>query len=132
MCSENEIKKREDIEIIIQIRQNRCKGNLRDKSVRIRKAPELNTAATNLNEIARKNAYKPLCTCDFTTVQLKKYFSRPMVVPNCPCHAQSIERRVKQVTDACDRVFSHEKRDRWIRNQEIPRNSCQKMILSKI
>ena len=49
-----------------------------------------------------------------------------MVVPNWPCHAQSIERRVKQVTDACDRVFSHEKRDGWIRKQEIFRQLTPK------
>ena len=76
LCSENEIERMEGIEIMIQIRQNRCKSNLGDKSVRIRKTLELHPTATNLNEvIASKNAYEPLCTCDFTTVQLKKYFS---------------------------------------------------------
>ena len=49
-----------------------------------------------------------------------------MSVPNWPCQAQSIERQVKQVTDACDRVFSHEKRDGWIKNQEIFRQLISK------
>ena len=53
-----------------------------------------------------------LCVLDFTTVQLKEYFSKLMAVPNWPCHVQSIEQRVKQVTDACNREFFHEKRDR--------------------
>ena len=112
LCLENKIERRKGIERIIQIRQNRCEGNLGDKSVRIRKTPELNPTATNLNEvIAWKNAYEPLCTCNFTTTQLNEYFSKTMAVPNWSCHAQSIERRVKQVTDACDRVFSHKKRE---------------------
>ena len=101
LCSENEIERRKGIERIIEIRQKRCEGNLGDKSVRIRKTPELNPTATNLNEvIAWKNACEFLCTCDFTTVQMKEYFSKPMTVRNWPCHAQSIERRAKQVTDA--------------------------------
>ena len=120
LCSENEIERREGIERIIEIRQNRCEGNLGGKSDRIRKTPEPNPTATNLNEvIAWKNAYEPLCTCDFTTAQLKEYFSKSKSVPDWSCHAQNTERRVKQVTDACDRVFFHEKRDGWIRNQDM-------------
>ena len=117
LCSKNEIVRREDIEKIIQIRQKQCEGNLGNKSVRIRKTPGLNPTATNLNEvIAWKNAYEPLCTYDNITVQLKEYFSKPMAMPNWPYHAQSIEQLVKHVTDACERVFSYKKQDRWIRN----------------
>ena len=57
LCSENETERRKGIKKIIQIRQNRRKGNLGDKPVQIRKTPELNPTATNLNEvIAWKNA----------------------------------------------------------------------------
>ena len=95
LCSENETKRKEGIEKIIQIRQRRCKSNLGDKSVRIRKTSELNPTATNLTKlIAWKKAYEPQCTCAFTTVQLKEYFSKPMAVPDWPCLAQSIKRRV--------------------------------------
>ena len=100
LCSENEIIRRESMERIIQIRQNRCIGILGDKSVPIRKTPEVNPTATNLDKvIAGKNAHKPLCTCDFTTIQLKEYFSKPLAMPKWPCHAQSIDQRVKQVTN---------------------------------
>ena len=44
-----------------------------------------------------------------------------MEVPDWPCHGQSIERRVKQVTEAASKVFSHEKRDGYIRGQELSR-----------
>ena len=49
-----------------------------------------------------------------------------MVALNWPCHAESIKRRIKQVIDACDKVLSYEKRDGWIRNQEISRQLMSK------
>ena len=56
----------------------------------------------------------------------------PMVLPNWPCHAQSIEQRVKEVTDACDRVFFMKSEVGGLETKKDPGNSCQKMVLSKI
>ena len=76
LCLNNEIERREGIQRIIQIRPiERCKGNLGDRSARIRKTPELNFTATNLSKVfAWMNAYKPLCTYDFTRVNQKILF----------------------------------------------------------
>ena len=54
-----------------------------------------------------------------------------MAVPNWPYHAQSIDRRVKQVTDACDRVFpmKSETGALEIRNQLMSKNSSKQDLV---
>ena len=44
-----------------------------------------------------------------------------MSVPNWPSHRQSIERRVKQVTEAASKVYSQENRNGFIRGQDLSR-----------
>ena len=44
-----------------------------------------------------------------------------MGVPNWLSHKHSIERRVKQVTEAASKVYSHEKRVAFIRGQGLSR-----------
>ncbi|KAG8139088.1 hypothetical protein E2320_001867, partial [Naja naja] len=43
--------------------------------------------------------------CKLTTAEIKKFIDKPQ----WPRHAQSIERCVKQVTEAANRVCKHEK-----------------------
>ena len=126
LCSQHEAERREGVQKILEIR--RIKGNqLGDKSVRSRKTPDINFHLTTLsNLIDWTDAHVPPCTCDLSIDKLKSFIRQPMEVPCWPCHAQSIERRVKQVTEACDKAYTHERRDGWIRNQEISRQLMSK------
>jgi len=51
-------------------------------------------------------------------VELKKFINEPTQVPQWPCHAQSIQKYVKEVTESVGRVNTHEKREGYIRGQE--------------
>ena len=50
-----------------------------------------------------------------------------MQVPPWPCHTQSIERCVKQVTEAAGKVYTQEKREGYIRGQEASRRLMAKI-----
>ena len=68
--------------------------------------------------------HEPPMTCNLTTSDVRRFIDGPMRVPEWPSHAQGIQRCVKQVTEAAGKVFSHDKRDGFIRAQEA---SCQLM-----
>ena len=53
-----------------------------------------------------------------TTEQVKQFATQPMTVPDWPSHTQSVERLVKKVTEAAGHVYSHARRDAYIRGQE--------------
>ena len=61
-----------------------------------------------------------------TTSEIMEFLSKPMQVPNWPCHGQSVECCVKQVTEASSRVHTHEKRDGFVRTQEASRKLMSK------
>ena len=54
-------------------------------------------------------------------MELKKFIDEPMQVPQWPCHAQSIHKCVKEVTESAGRLNTHEKREGYIRGQEASR-----------
>ena len=56
--------------------------------------------------------HEPPLTCKSTTAEVKKFVDEPMQVPPWHCHAQSIERCVKQITEAAGKVHTQEKRKR--------------------
>ena len=128
LCSESAVERRQGVHHIMSIRgPGDEKTQVGDMSVRIRKTPEINPDAKNLDEmIDWSEAFEPVLTCHLTSDDVKKFVYSPMEVPDWPCHGQSIERRVKQVTEAASKVFSHEKRDGYIRGQELSRRIMSK------
>ena len=44
-----------------------------------------------------------------------------MEVPNWPSHTQSVERCIKMVTEAASHVYSHERREGYIRSKVVSR-----------
>uniref|UniRef100_A0A2D4JYV2 Uncharacterized protein n=1 Tax=Micrurus paraensis TaxID=1970185 RepID=A0A2D4JYV2_9SAUR len=70
------------------------------------KTPLINDRASTLLELidSSEGVYEPPLTCKLTTVEIRKLIDEPMQVPQWSCHAQSIERCVKQVTEAANRV----------------------------
>ncbi|XP_065640314.1 uncharacterized protein LOC136072864 [Hydra vulgaris] len=129
LCSKDEEERKFGVQKVLEIRgvgdDNTQFG---DNSVRIRKTPCINTDADNLTNLIewKDLIYEPLLTTSLTTHKVRKFFHKPMVVPEWPCHSQSIERCVKQVTEACAKIYSHEKREGYIRAQEISRGFMSK------
>ena len=99
-----------------------------DSSPRPRKTPILNFNAEKLvDPISWESpVYEPVLTTTLTTFEINEFLSKPMLVPNWPCHGQSVERCVKQVTEASSRVHTHEKRDGFVRSQEASRKFMSK------
>ena len=91
-----------------------------DLSVRPRRTPTINSRASNLLELIDWSGglHEPPLTCNSTTAEVKKFVDEPMQVLPWPCHAQSIEGRVKKVTEAAGKVYTQEKRKGCIRGQD--------------
>lgn len=119
LCSDNSEKRRAGVQKIVDLRGG-DDDTLGDLSLRPRKTPSINRSATSLLELLdwSDGVYEPPFTCKLTTAEVKNFIDEPMQVPQLPCHAQSTERCVKQVTDAAGRVYTHEKREGYIRGQE--------------
>ena len=83
-----------------------------DSSLRPRKTPILNFNAEKLVDLISWES--PVLTTTLTTSEINEFLSKPKLVPNWPCHEQSVERCVKQVTEASSRVHTHEKRDGFV------------------
>jgi hypothetical protein len=122
LCSEDQEERKVGVQKIIELR-NEDGDTPGDLSVRPRKTPAVNPNATSLLELIdwSENVYEPPLTCKLKISEIRKFVEEPMQVPKWPCHGQSIERCVKQVTEASGKVYSHEKREGFIRGQEASR-----------
>ena len=124
VCSEDPEERKKGIERITNLRgEGDHSTQLGDSSVRPRRTPEINEKATNLLELIDwdEQCYEPLLTTSISTADLKQFLTIPMQVPAWPSHTQSIERCVKQVTEACTKVYTHERREGYIKAQEFSR-----------
>ena len=102
---------------------------LGDISVRPRRTPIINIKALKLNELvdlASKDVTEPPLTAKLTTAKVKKFIDQPMEVPDWSSHTQSVERCVKMVTEAAAHVYSHDRREGYIRSQVISRELMSK------
>ncbi|XP_065676742.1 uncharacterized protein LOC136092430 [Hydra vulgaris] len=129
LCSNNEEERKFGVQKILEIRgEGDDNTQFGDDSVRSRKTPCINTDADKLTNLIdwKDSLYEPLLTTSLTTHEIRNFFYQPMVVPDRPCHSQSIERCVKQVTEACSKTYSHEKREGYIRAQDVSRSFMSK------
>lgn len=79
-------------------------------------APKLNWEARSIRELHKwENPTEPLQTSSTSSTDIWRYLDTPLQLPLVPCHAQSCERCVKEVTIASSSVFGLERRDGWIR-----------------
>ncbi|KAM5158256.1 uncharacterized protein ACMZJ9_009527, partial [Mantella aurantiaca] len=121
LCSEDQEERKAGVQKIIELRNNDddTLGNL---SVRPRKTPAVNPNAKSLLELIywSEKVYEPPLTCKLKISEIGKFVEEPMQVPKWPCHEQSIERCVKQVTEASAKLYTHE-REGFIRGQEASR-----------
>ena len=50
---------------------------------------------------------------------IQAFADKPMNVPKWPCHGQGVERCLKLVMEASTQVCSHEKRNGFIKTQQV-------------
>ena len=78
--------------------------------------PKLNWEAKSLQNLqAWENSTESNITCAISSIELWKFLETPLDLGKIPCHAQSCERCVKEVTIASAAVFGAERRDGYIR-----------------
>ena len=101
LCSKDEEERRQGVKKIVEIRgEGDDSTQVGDRRVRPRKTPEINSHARSLVDLIswEKPVFEPPLTHHLTTLEVKQFLSKPMEVPSWPCHTQSVERCVKQVT----------------------------------
>lgn len=121
LCSEVEQERRFAVEKIVELRGEGDEDTqVGDRSLRDRKARDINEHATKLADLIdwSETLTEPPLTCSLTTKNIKEFVASSMKVPDWPSHTQSVERLVKRVTEASAHVYSHERRDGYIRSQE--------------
>ena len=113
LCSSDEEDRHFAINKITSIRNGQ---NFGDSSVRPFLPPKLNWDATSIRNIQDwSSATEPLLTSSISTADLLKFLATPLQLPKIPCHTQSCERAVKEVTIASAHVFGPHRRDGYIR-----------------
>ena len=135
LCSSDEEKRRFAIKQIIIIRGE---NELGDTSVRPFKVPVLNWQADHLtNLINWDNSYEPNVTCSLSKDELYQLLDKPLVVQPLPCHTQSIERIIREVSVASENVYGFEKRDGYIKakmesRKLVPEHKSKKSLLGMV
>ena len=122
------------VEKIKQIRALSRDPTKGDKLPRTRANPkQLNVSASKLHEVIPESEFKyePLLTCDISTNELQKLVEAPLVIKPYPSNTQSVERAIREMTEAGQRVSTEERRDgvivaRQIANHILPRNTSKK------
>ena len=77
---------------------------------------------TELVDWTKVSVMEPLLTSTMTMKELEVCLDQPLSITAIwHCHAQSMERAVKKVSDSCRLVVGREKRGGWIRFAEESR-----------
>ena len=100
LCSSDEEERRFGVNKIVMIRGSGDEETqVGDNTVRPRQTPDINTEATKITELItwEDGVFEPPLTTSLTTAEIRSFLSKPMEVPDWPCHTQSIECCVKQV-----------------------------------
>ena len=124
LCSKDEQERKDAVEKILKIRGGGDEmTQVGVSSVRPRKTPTINTDATTLSQLIdwSSNVFEPPLTCSLTTAEVKEFAKKPMTVPDWPSHTQSVERCVKMTSEAAAHVYTHDRRDQYIRGQMVSR-----------
>ena len=117
---------------VTKIASIRNGADIGDSSVRPFTPPKLNWDANSIRNIQDwSNATEPLITSSIPSTELFQFLTTPLNIPKIPCHMQSCERAVKEVTIASSRVFGPERRDGYIQakiksRKLFPKNATKK------
>ena len=105
-----------------------------DSSVRKFLPPSLNFDANNLSELIDWDSvivYESILTCHLTDSQIQDLIMTPLELPPFPSHTQSVERLVREVTDACGLISGHDRRDGFIRARMASRKKAPKSEIKR-
>ena len=123
LCSGHEIERRTAVNKIMEIRgPGDEESQTGDSSIRKRVIPDINADANSLVDLIDWTGMtEPTLTTRLTTSEIRQFLNRPMAVPNWPSHTQGVERTVQMVTHASAQVYSHERREQYIRGMVLSR-----------
>ena len=112
LASDNEEERRFAVKKILEIRGDSEFG---DKSLRTFKVPSLNWSAKKIEDmISWEGATESILTANFSRDQIRSYLDTPFTMENIPCHTQSVERMVKEVSAASSQVYGLLRRDAFV------------------
>ena len=122
------------VEKIKQIRAGSEDPTIGNTSTRTRANPKkLIISASKLHEVIPESdfKYETYLTCNIVTDQLDNLVESPLIIKPYPSNTQSVERAIKEMTEAGQRVSTVERRDgvivaRQIANHILPQNTSKK------
>ena len=102
------------VDKIVDLRGGDEFGN---RSVRDFRTPTLNWTASSLFDLIdwSEATSEPILTCNLSTTELMSLKEVPLAVDKFAGHGQSVERAVKETSNASGKVFGFERRDGYIR-----------------
>ena len=109
-----------------------------DTSVREFHRPIINKEASCLQELINwSDLHEPNFTCSLSTGEIINLVDNKLELPSYPNHGQSIERIVKEVSNAAKKVFGFERRDGYIRakiksRDIMPKQTSKKSLMKMI
>ena len=90
-------------------------SELGDKSPRPFRIPGLNWSAKNITQmISWSGATESIFTAKLSRDQVRSHLDIPFTMKAFPCHTQSVERMVKEVSAASANVFGLERRNGYV------------------
>ena len=79
------------------------------------KVPKLNWSAKKIEDLIDwENATESILTAKLSKDEIRKFLDTPFIMKPFPCHTQSVERFVKEVSVASSCVFGIEKRNGYV------------------
>jgi hypothetical protein len=115
LCSDSDEDRSFAVDKIAELRGEDRFG---DKSVRDFHPPILNLEASSLFNLinwSEEMLSEPILTCDLSTEEVKSLKEVPLSVDKYVGHTQSVERAVKETSNAASRVYGFERCDGYIR-----------------
>ena len=99
-----------------KLEELRAGSDVGDNSVRDFHVPKINWETKNITDLINwDEVLEPSVTCKMTREEIVQCLDKKLEIPHYPCHGQSIERCVKQVTIAASQVYGEDARDGYIR-----------------
>ena len=79
------------------------------------KVPKLNWLASKIEDLIDwDSATESILTAKLSKDEICRFLDTPFIMKPFPCHTQSVERSVKEVSIASSRVFGIEKRNGYV------------------
>ena len=126
LADEEEAIRRKAVNAIIKIRSGEIKSKVErtDSGLRIFRVPKLNWGArnyVNMIDWDLSTFSEPTVTKKLSDDDLRKAFAAPLDLPKHPNNSQSVERAIRQVSEACHQVYGQESRHELVLSKQAAR-----------